>query len=209
MAKNKTNLIGSPTKPSNSHYNKHVSRYFTTLALVIKKHTLKESDLLVTLLTPQHGKIVALAKGARSIKSRRLSSLQLGNTIKVQIYNKDNYRWLSESQTITSFLNDSKTLIQSNLLFYFLEILNQLIAENQQLDNIYPISQNIIKSIRNNSFNKFVKYEIDFINTLGFGLPKEITISYQSKNYRQCQQAIKSFLESIIQKPLTSNKLFN
>lgn len=186
-----------------------MSRYFTTLALVIKKHTLKESDLLITLLTPFQGKIVTLAKGAKTIKSKRLSTLQLGNTIKVQIYNRNGYRWLSESQTINSFLKNQKTLIQSNLLFYFLEILNQFIAENQQIDNIYQISQNIIKSIQNNSFNKFIKYEIDFIQILGFGLPKKIPALYESKNYRQCQQAIKSFLESIIQKPLTSNKLFN
>jgi len=163
----------------------------------------------MTLLTPHHGKIIALAKGAKTIRSRRLSSLQLGNTIKAQIYNKNDYRWLSESQTINSFLKKPKNLIQSNLLFYFLEILNQFIAENQQINNIYQISQNIIKSIQDNSFNKFIKYEIDFIQNLGFGLPKKITILYESKNYRQCQQAIKSFLESIIQKPLTSNKLFN
>ncbi|RLC33860.1 DNA repair protein RecO, partial [Candidatus Shapirobacteria bacterium] len=123
-------------------------RYFTTTAIVIKKHQLKESDLLITLLTPYQGKIVAMAKGVRNIKSHRLSSLQLGNTIKAQIYKKNNYQWLSEAKTTNSFLKQPKNLVQSNLLFYFLEILNQLIAENQQIENIYPISQNIIKSIQ-------------------------------------------------------------
>ena len=40
-------------------------RYLSTEALVINKKTLKETDLLITLLTPKDGKIIALAKEAK------------------------------------------------------------------------------------------------------------------------------------------------
>ena len=108
-----------------------MEKYQNTIGIVINKKTVKETDLLITLLTPKNGKIIALAKGAKNIKSSRLSCLQLGNTIKAQIYQKNDYLWLSESKTIISFLRQNKSLTQINLLFYFLEILNQLIAENQ------------------------------------------------------------------------------
>ena len=185
-----------------------MDRYQSTIGIVINKKTVKEADLLVTLLTPRQGKIIALAKGAKNIKSSRLSSLQLGNTIKVQLYQKNDFLWLSEAQTVNPFLQSEKNLTQLNLLFYFLEILNRLIAENQQIENIYQISQEIIDAINQNQLNRYIKNEIIFIETLGFGVPNEINQYFQKKDYKTTQQLIKGFFESIIEKPLESNKLF-
>jgi len=185
-----------------------MDKYQNTLGIVINKKTIKETDLLVTLLTPRQGKIIALAKGAKNIRSSRLSSLQLGNTIKVQLYQKNDFLWLSEAQTVNPFLQSEKNLTQLNLLFYFLEILNRLIAENQQIENIYQISQEIIDAINQNQLNRYIKNEILFIETLGFGVPNEINQYFQKKDYKTTQQLIKGFFESIIEKPLESNKLF-
>ena len=185
-----------------------MDKYQNTIGIVINKKTVKETDLLITLLTPRLGKIIALAKGAKNIKSSRLSSLQLGNTVKVQLYQKNDFLWLSEAQTITPFLQSEKNLTQLNLLFYFLEILNRLIAENQQIENIYQISQEIIDAINQNQLNRYIKNEILFIETLGFGIPNEINQYFEKKDYKTTQQLIKGFFESIIEKPLESNKLF-
>ncbi len=185
-----------------------MDKYQNTLGIVINKKTVKETDLLITLLTPRNGKIVALAKGAKNIKSSRLSSLQLGNTIKAQIYKKNDYLWLSESQTIIPFLQHDKNLTQLNLLFYFLEVLNRLVAENQQIESIYKISQEIIDAINHNQLNRYIKNEILFLEQIGFGIPSEIEKYFQKKDYKTTQQLIKGFFESIIEKPLESNKLF-
>ena len=185
-----------------------MDKYQNTIGIVINKKTVKETDLLITLLTPKNGKIIALAKGAKNIKSSRLSSLQLGNTIKAQLYQKNDFLWLSEAKTIIPFLQSEKNLTQINLLFYFLEILNRLIAENQQIENIYKISQEIIDAINQNQLNRYIKNEIIFLETLGFGVPNEINFYFQKKDYKTTQQLIKRFFESIIEKPLESNKLF-
>jgi len=185
-----------------------MDKYQNTIGIVINKKTVKETDLLITLLTRQYGKIIALAKGAKNIKSSRLSSLQLGNIIKVQLYQKNDFLWLSEAKNITPFLQNEKNLTQINLLFYFLEILNRLIAENQQIENIYQISQEIIDAINQNQLNRYIKNEILFLETLGFGVPNEINSYFQKKDYKTTQQLIKRFFESIIEKPLESNKLF-
>jgi DNA repair protein RecO len=185
-----------------------MDRYQNTIGIVINKKTLKEADLLITLLTPKKGKIIALAKGAKNIKSSRLGCLQLGNTIKAHLYQKNDYLWLSESKTIIPFLQYDKNLTQLNLLFYFLEILNRLIAENQQIEDIYEISQEIINAIKQNQLNRYIKNEIIFLEKLGFGLPSEINQYFLKKDYKTTQQLIKGFFESIIEKPLESNKLF-
>ncbi len=186
-----------------------MERYRNTSGIIIKIKTVKESDLLVTLLTSDMGKINVLAKGAKNIKSKRLGSLQLGNTVKIHLYQKNEFLWLSEISTITQFLRDKKNLTQLNLLFYFLEILNEIVADNQHLEGIFPIVSNLIQSINDNHFEKFIQNEIAFIQILGFGLPDKITVLYQQKKYTDCQQLIKHHLESIIEKPLHSNKLFS
>ncbi|HAP38020.1 DNA repair protein RecO [Candidatus Shapirobacteria bacterium RIFOXYD1_FULL_38_32] len=185
-----------------------MNRYQTVIGIVINKKTTKESDVFVSLLTTNNGKIVALAKGAKTIKSSRLGSLQLANTIKAQIYQKDNFNWLSETQTIDSFLTPSTSLTQINLIFYFLEIVNSLIAENQHIEGVFEISQNIIKSIYQNKVISFIKYEIKFIATLGFGVPKEITTAFSNKEYKKTQNLLRQYFENITEKKFESTKLF-
>jgi len=182
--------------------------YTTTTGLVINKKTIRDNDLLITLLTPELGKIVALAKGAKSIKSSRISSLQLGNTIKAHLFQNQNQYWISESQSLTSYLRYPKSLTQHNLLFYFLEYINLLIAENQQIDGIYQISSNIIQAIEKENVKNYIKNEIDLVKLLGFGVPPEIIEYYQKSEFHSCQKLLKTFLESIVEKRLESNKLF-
>jgi DNA repair protein RecO (recombination protein O) len=185
-----------------------MERHISTLGIVINKKTSKEADLVITLLTPKIGKIIALAKGAKSIKSSRLGNLQLGNIIKVQLYQKNNFFWISETQNIDSFLQTNKNLAQLNLLFYFLEIVNQFVAENQQIEKIFDISKNIITAINKNYIQQYIQNEIYFLEILGFGVPTDIKENFNKKDYKTCQKLIKRFFESIIEKPLESNKLF-
>jgi len=185
-----------------------MDRYKTTLGIVINRKTIKETDLLITLLTPKDGKIIALAKGAKNIKSSRLGSLQMGNIIKAHLYQKNDFLWISESQTVIPFLQNSKSLTQFNLLFYLLEIINRLIAENQHIEGVFIISQNIIESINKNLVNHYIENEIRLLEVLGFGIPPEIKSNFSKKEYKITQQLIKKFFESIIEKPLESNKLF-
>lgn len=183
-------------------------RYLSTQAIVINKKSVRESDILVTLLTPSQGKLVALAKGVKTIKSTRQGTLQLGNIIKAQLFSRDNRYWLSESTGIVPFLQTKKSLAQLNLLFYFLEIINHLIAENQQIDGVFNVCQNLITAINQNRVASYIKNEIDLLQLLGFGVSPQITSHFSQKNYHPCQKLIQQTFESIIEKPLQSHKLF-
>ncbi|MGI5841432.1 MAG: DNA repair protein RecO [Patescibacteria group bacterium] len=185
-----------------------MEKYKTVQAIVINKKSYKEKDLLITLLTQNDGKIRALAKGAISIKSSRLGSLQLGNVIKAHLYSNNDFIWISETKTITPFLQNDISLVQLNLLFYFLELINSLIAENQQIHGVYQISRNIVEAINQSRLQTYIQNEIKLLEVLGFGVPNEIVTSFQKQDYKQCQKLIKTHFESIIEKPLESNKLF-
>lgn len=185
-----------------------MDRYQTVTGIVINKKKLKDVDLLITLLTPNQGKIVALAKGAANIKSRRLGSLQLGNIIKAHIYSRNHRSWISETSVISTFLRHPKNLIQLNLLFYFLEIINRFIAENQNLEGSYFISQKIVSAINRQNVVDFIKNEIALLDIFGFGKPHKVVELFQQKDYKNCQRHLKLYFESLLERPLESNKLF-
>ena len=185
-----------------------MSRYSSTLAIVLNKKNLRETDLLLTLLTPHQGKITVLAKGIRNIKSTRLGAVQLGNTIKANLYSRDDRLWLSEAVTISSFLQTPRSLTQLNLLFFFLEIINRLIADNQQIEGVFLVAQNLIGAIAANRLESYLSSELDLLRLLGFGLSPEINREFIHHRYQSCQRLIRQTFESIIEQPLHSPKLF-
>lgn len=186
-----------------------LSKYHSReIGIVINRVTTHERDLLVTLLTQQSGKITALAKGAKSIKSNRLGHLQLGNVVKVGLYHKENRYWISESQSVNSFMTQPKNLAQVSLLFYTLEVTNRLTADRQHNNGVFSAALALIKAIGDNNVSLYLQQEVRFLQLFGFGIPPEITISLSQKKYRQTQKQLRHFLESIIERPLESPKLF-
>jgi DNA repair protein RecO (recombination protein O) len=55
----------------------HRERQFRTPALILKRFDLGEADRLLTLLTPRHGKIEVVAKGARKLTSAKTGHVEL------------------------------------------------------------------------------------------------------------------------------------
>jgi len=178
-----------------------------TEAIIINIRDNKEKDLSITLLTPNLGKIQASASGAKSIKSTRAQSLQLGNIVKVSLYQKNNFYWLTESQSTLSFLQKDHQLIQLNLLFYFLEILKNFAPEDEASSELFELSTSAITSLYNNHWPTFINQQIKILNTLGFGAPLDLQQNYNDKNYQLAQQQLILYFESILQKPLFSHKL--
>lgn len=179
-----------------------MNRFQTTPGLVINRRS-RLNCQLVTLLTPQLGKIEVLLK-----HGRRWSKLQLGNIVKAQIYHKDGFFWLSEVETNSSFLTSTKSLSQLNLLFYFLEITNRLVASNQHTDYLYQLAIQAINAIQTNDFKSFILTEMSLLKILGFGLPSSITASFNNSQFQDCQKQLHRCFESLIEQPLESPRLF-
>ena len=72
----------------------------------------------------------------------------------------------------------------------------------------YPIVEKLIQAISLNRFGDLVTQEIELVEVLGFGTPPEIQTAFNSKDLPTTQKLIRKYLESIIEKPLQSSKLF-
>lgn len=176
-------------------------------AIIVNTKDNKEKNLSVTILTPNLGKIYAYATGAKSINSSRSANLQLGNIVKISLFQKYNSYWITECQSTLSFLQKDHQLIQLNLLFYFLEILKNFAPENEISLKLFDLSSQTITALYNNNWPQFIKKQIEILNTLGFGAPADLQENYINKDYQLAQQQLIIYFESILQKPLASHKL--
>lgn len=178
-------------------------------AIVIRKNKTGEQDLNITLLTDLFGKIPIKARGASKINSKRLGSLQLGNIIKVNLHVRENHFWVNQVETIFSFLNQPKNLTQTNLLFYFLEIINKLLPESQPNLAIYKNVANTIKAIEVKKVGIIISSEIHLLENLGYGVPVAVRESLIRGDFKNGQKQLQTFVESIIEKRIESYKLFS
>ena len=181
--------------------------YLKTKAIIINKKIYKENDLLVTILSQNLGKLFFIAKGASNFKNNRNSTLQLGNLVNLNLYQKNDLYWLSDSATLRNLFKNRKSLNQIKFTFYFLEILNQLVSQNQPQELLFDKSVSIINSIENKSFTKYIDHLIDLIKILGYGIPQNISTSQRQGQYLTCQKLLLNYIQTIIELPLQTSKI--
>ena len=180
----------------------------STKAIVIGKKNTGEQDIQIILFTENIGKIYAKAKGASKITSSRLGSLQLGNTILCTLSKQSPY-FISQSKSTYNFLQTQKTLSQTNLLFFLLELINRITPTGDSNIELFREVEKSIQSIDKSQVGLFIKHELNIISLLGYGIPQSITDYLAKSDFRNAQQNIQHYIESIIDKPLQSKKLFS
>lgn len=141
-----------------------------TLAFVLKKRLLLQSDYQVTLYSLDLGKIIVIAKGARSFKSRRAPHLQTGNLVNVIINNRGNFSYLEQSDLISAF-STIRTSICMGFLYQFLYALEGLMPQNEKDEDIFYLLKEYVLSLHrsgNNHEDGLSKYLSRLLNKLGY-----------------------------------------
>ena len=115
--------------------------------LVIRAVDVKDSDRLITIFTEQMGTVSALARGARSLKSRKMSSTMqfcYGNFV---LYGSGDKLWVKEAELIESFFDIRNSIEGLALAGYIAEVLSDVtvsMAENEllrlSLNSLYAIA---------------------------------------------------------------------
>lgn len=124
---------------------------FTTDGLVIRETSVGEHDKILTLLTPQHGQLSVSAKGAKSIKSKFLSTAKLFTYGNFEIYKKGDYHYLRDASLIEPFFRLSDDILKMSLASYLCELAKDITAEDvssvdilrMTLNSFYAISRDL------------------------------------------------------------------
>jgi len=122
---------------------------FTTEAIVLRRVNYSDSDRILTLITPSGGKISAMARGVRKLKSKKAGHLDLGCVVKVFLARGRKINVLTQATTIYGNENIKIDLTLSKYLFESLEIVDKLTVEGQDLDFVYEDLLSFIKALKN------------------------------------------------------------
>ena len=94
--------------------------------LVIRTVDVKESDRLITVYTEECGLITALAKGSRSVKSRKLSATGMFCYSSFILFGQGDKLWVREAELIESFFEIRENVEGMALAFYIAEVLDNV-----------------------------------------------------------------------------------
>jgi DNA repair protein RecO (recombination protein O) len=148
-----------------------MARTLKTEAIVFKKKSVLNRDMVVTLFTEERGKIKLYAKGMKKITSRRLPHNETGNLIKTVINKRGDNYYLQETQLISLFSQIKKDKIKLNYLYFFLFVLDRLLPENQKEPPVYTTLKKFLIDLsrsKNFQIDQVTAYLNIFLQQLGY-----------------------------------------
>ena len=145
-------------------------RNYQTEAIIIKKTKLGEADRILTLYTPDLGKIQAVARGVRRPRSKLAGHLELLTHSQVSLARGRNLDTITGSQTINSFLPLKSNLELTSYALYAIELVNQFTADH--IEN-YPLFQLLLETMHqlcqaSNSELVLRYFELHLLNEVGY-----------------------------------------
>lgn len=106
-------------------------RSYRLTGLVLHRRDQGEADRLITLLTPDQGKVVLLAKGARKITSRKAGHLELFTHVRLQVAQARTWDLITQAETVRAFPHIRASLRRTSHAFYLAELLTRLAPEGE------------------------------------------------------------------------------
>ena len=138
--------------------------------LVIRSVDIRETDRLITIYTEEMGVVTAVARGARSLKSRNMSATLPFCYSKFVLYKKGEHYSVRESELIESFFDIRRSIEGLALASYIAEVLND-VATAVPDKNLMRLALNSLFAIASGKYNlALVKgaFEIRCLSILGF-----------------------------------------
>lgn len=113
-------------------------------ALVIRQTDYKENDILVTLLSAEHGKMTVCVKGGKSLKNKNTVCAGLLCYSEFTVREKGGYYTLSEASLIQQFFGLRSHLDRFALASYVAEVLSEVCVENEGAEEMLSLALNTL-----------------------------------------------------------------
>jgi DNA repair protein RecO (recombination protein O) len=123
------------------------ARAYTTEAIILRRVDFGEADRLVTLLTPDVGKLRVLAKGARKITSRKAGHIELFARTTVQLAKGRTFDLVTQAELIEPHRVLREDVSRGSLAHYLCELVEQFAPEDSEDAELYAWLSNALLSL--------------------------------------------------------------
>lgn len=176
-------------------------RSIQTEGIVIKRKNIGEADKILTVFTPDQGKLQVKAKGVRRITSRRSPHIELLNHASLSLYRGESLPILTEAEVIHDFAGLKKNLTRVWAAYHICELIDGLCPENEKHPDIFHLLKDTLYRI---SYEKQLKpviqeFEIELLKILGFWNEERAERSGSTQDY----------IEELLERRLKSKYIFS
>ena len=147
-----------------------VPRNYQTQGIILKQNKLGEFDKIVTIYTPEFGKIRAVAKGACRSKSKLGGNVEPLTHSLMLLAKGRNLDIITQSQTINGFLALKSDLWRMACGFYILELIDSFTAEGGEDRPLFDLLLDILSQLSETDSNDSILryFELHLRNYLGY-----------------------------------------
>lgn len=141
---------------------------YKTSGIVIKRMNFGEADRILTIFTRRFGKIKAIAKGVRKIKSKLAGNLEPFMLLDLQLHEGKTFYIVTGSIIQKEFPLIHTDLKKISKAFYAGELIDKFMRENQKAPEIFQIFSDVLLAIEKDRSFLMRIFELRVIEASGF-----------------------------------------
>lgn len=142
-----------------------MAQQLKTEAFVLRRIELLNKDMLIHLLTKDSGRITVIAKGVKTVTSRRAAHLQTGNYLKIAVNVRSEYHYVQQTELISGFTAVKADAHKMEQLYTFFFVLDRILPEHQPELPIFSLTKGFMKDLsRNDAFGQ--SQTVSYLNRL-------------------------------------------
>jgi len=148
----------------------HKVRSYRTQAIVLGHIEYGEADRILKLFTFEKGKITAIAKGVRKIRSRKAGHLEPFTRVNLFLAKGRNLDIVTQAETVDSYMGLREDLERVAFASYVVEVLDRFTYEEGQNVSMFRLLADTLSRLetQNNLETVVHYYEIRMLDLLGF-----------------------------------------
>jgi DNA repair protein RecO (recombination protein O) len=164
----------------------HHEHTLTVEAVVLRHSNWGEADRLLVLYTREQGKLRAIAKGARRVRSRKAGHLEPFTCVRLLLARGRDLWIVTQAETVDAYLPLREDLIRTGHAAYLVELVDRFTYEEGENRQLYQLLLDTFHRLTGEEdvFTAVRFFEIHLLDLLGF--------RPQLFNCVQCGQQIKA-----------------
>jgi len=145
-------------------------RTYQTEAIIIKRIKLGEADRILTIYTPEFGKLKAVAKGTRRPKSKLGGHVELLTHSRLMLARGRNLDIITQAQTIDNFLPIKDDLDRLSRGLYLAELIDSFTGEHIEDRQLFYLLLETLKQLsQTTDCEPVLRYfELNLLDDLGY-----------------------------------------
>jgi DNA repair protein RecO (recombination protein O) len=143
---------------------------FRVEAVVLRHSDWGEADRLLVIFTRERGKLRAIAKGARKLRSRKAGHLEPFTRVSLQMAVGRDLLIVTQAETVAAYLPLHEDLVSTGYAAYVLELLDRFTYEEGENRALYQLLVETLERLANgSSIWQVVRfYELRLLDLLGY-----------------------------------------